>query len=198
MANGTDNNQTERGLLIVFSGPAGAGKDTLLDKWMESVPSVRRLVTYTTRAAASSEKHGIDYFFVSEEEFKEMIEESAFLEYAQVHGNWYGTPLRDIEKMRDNGRDVVLKIDVQGAAQVIEKLKDAIMIFIQAPSITELATRLRKRGRDTEEDIQLRLANAEKEMEYIPLYHYLVTNDDVGRAVETLRCIRIAEKHRIR
>ncbi|MFQ3611578.1 MAG: guanylate kinase [Fimbriimonadales bacterium] len=186
-----------RGLLIVLSGPAGVGKDTLIDQWQMVAPNVRRLVTYTTRAQARTERHGLDYYFVTEEEFKAMIEQGAFLEYAEVHGNWYGTPLQKMEELRDAGRDVVLRIDVQGAMQVRERYPEAILIFVAPPSLEELEKRLRKRGRDDEEAIQLRLQNAREEMEYIPHYDYLIINDDLNRALETLRCILIAERHRV-
>ncbi len=186
-----------RGLLIVLSGPAGVGKDTLIDQWQMVAPNVRRLVTYTTRPQARTERHGLDYYFVTEEEFKAMIAEGAFLEYAEVHGNWYGTPLQKMEELRDAGRDVVLRIDVQGAMQVRERYPEAILIFVAPPSLEELEKRLRKRGRDDEEAIQLRLQNAREEMEYIPQYDYLIVNDDLNRALETLRCILIAERHRV-
>lgn len=163
-----------------------------------AAPDLRRVVTYTTRPQAAGERQGVDYFFVSEGEFKKLIDEGAFLEHAHVHGHWYGTPLHDMERMRDAGRDAVLIIDVQGGMQVKQKLSDAIMIFVQPPSIEELEARMRKRRRDTEENIQLRLKNAEEEMTYIPHYDYLITNDVLQRAVETLRCVLIAEKHRIR
>jgi len=195
---GTALRAEQRGLLIVLSGPAGVGKDTLMEHWQMAAPTLRRVVTYTTRPQTEGERQGVDYFFVTEEEFKKLIDEGAFLEHAHVHGHWYGTPLHDMERMRDAGRDAVLIIDVQGGVQVKRKLADAIMIFVQPPSIEELEARMRKRGRDTNENIQLRLKNAMQEMTYIPQYDYLITNDILQRAVETLRCVLIAEKHRIR
>ncbi|OYT69618.1 MAG: guanylate kinase [Armatimonadetes bacterium JP3_11] len=187
-----------RGLLIVLSGPAGVGKDTLIEQWQLVAPNVRRLVTYTTRPQAINERHGLDYYFVTEAEFHALREEGAFLEYAEVHGNWYGTPRREMESLRDAGRDVVLRIDVQGAMQVRQQFPEAILIFVAPPSLQELEQRLRRRGRDDEEAIQLRLMNARAEMEYIPQYDYLIINDDLNRALETLRCILIAERHRVR
>ncbi len=187
-----------RGLLIVLSGPAGVGKDTLIEQWQLVAPNVRRLVTYTTRPQTADERHGLDYYFVTEEEFRALREENAFLEYAEVHGNWYGTPRREMEALRDAGRDVVLRIDVQGAMQVRAQFPEAILIFIAPPSIEELEQRLRRRARDDEESIQLRLMNAREEMEYIPRYDYLIINDDLNRALETLRCVIIAERHRVR
>lgn len=187
-----------RGLLIVLSGPAGVGKDTLIEQWQLVAPTVRRLITYTTRPQTRMERHGLDYYFVTEEEFQQMIAQGAFLEYANVHGNWYGTPLHKMEELRNAGRDVVLRIDVQGAMQVREKFPEAVLIFVAPPSLEELERRLRKRGRDSEEAIQLRLENARREMEYIPRYDYVVVNDDINRALETLRCILIAERHRVR
>jgi guanylate kinase len=187
-----------RGLLIVLSGPAGVGKDTLIEQWQLVAPNVRRLVTYTTRPQALTERHGLDYYFVTEEEFEVLRERGAFIEYAQVHGNWYGTPRREMEDLREAGRDVVLRIDVQGAMQVRQQYPEAILIFVAPPSLQELEQRLRRRGRDDEESIQLRLMNARDEMEYIPRYDYLVINDDLNRALETLRCVLIAERHRVR
>jgi len=182
----------------VLSGPAGVGKDTLIEQWQLVAPNVRRLVTYTTRPQALTERHGLDYYFVTEEEFDALREQGAFIEYAQVHGNWYGTPRHTMEELREAGRDVVLRIDVQGAMQVREQYPEAILIFVAPPSLQELEQRLRRRGRDDEESIQLRLMNAREEMEYIPRYDYLVVNDDLNRALETLRCILIAERHRVR
>ena len=187
-----------RGLLIVLSGPAGVGKDTLIEQWQLVAPNVRRLITYTTRPQTQKERHGLDYYFVSEEEFQRLIAEGAFLEYANVHGNWYGTPLHKMEELRNAGRDVVLRIDVQGAMQVRQRFPEAILIFIVPPSLEELERRLRKRGRDTEDAIQLRLENARCEMEYVPQYDYVIVNDDLNRALETLRCILIAERHKVR
>jgi len=187
-----------RGLLIVLSGPAGVGKDTLIEQWQLVAPNVRRLITYTTRPQTQKERHGLDYYFVSEEEFQRLIAEGAFLEYANVHGNWYGTPLHKMEELRNAGRDVVLRIDVQGAMQVRQRFPEAILIFIVPPSLEELERRLRKRGRDTEDAIQLRLENARCEMEYVPQYDYVIVNDDLNRSLETLRCILIAERHKVR
>lgn len=187
-----------RGLLIVLSGPAGVGKDTLIEQWQLVAPNVRRLITYTTRSQTQKERHGLDYYFVSEEEFQRLIAEGAFLEYANVHGNWYGTPLHKMEELREAGRDVVLRIDVQGAMQVRQRFPEAILIFIAPPSLEELERRLRKRGRDTEDAIRLRLENARREMEYVPQYDYVIVNDDLNRALETLRCILIAERHKVR
>jgi guanylate kinase len=140
-----------RGLLIVLSGPAGVGKDTLIEQWQLVAPNVRRLVTYTTRPQALTERHGLDYYFVTEEEFAALREQGAFIEYAQVHGNWYGTPRREMEDLREAGRDVVLRIDVQGAMQVRQQYPEAILIFVAPPSLQELEQRLRRRGRDDEE-----------------------------------------------
>lgn len=166
----------------MLSGPAGVGKDTLIEQWQLVAPNVRRLVTYTTRPQALTERHGLDYYFRTEEEFNALREQGAFIEYAQVHGNWYGTPRREMEDLREAGRDVVLRIDVQGAMQVRQQYPEAILIFVAPPSLQELEQRLRRRGRDDEESIQLRLMNARDEMEYIPRYDYLVINDDLNRA----------------
>ncbi len=174
------------------------GKDTLIEQWQLVAPNVRRLVTYTTRPQALNERHGLDYYFVTEEEFHALRAQGAFIEYAEVHGNWYGTPRQAMEELRNAGRDVVLRIDVQGAMQVRQQYPEAILIFVAPPSLQELEQRLRRRGRDDEEAIRIRLMNARQEMEYIPKYDYLIINDDLNRALETLRCILIAERHRVR
>ena len=121
-----------RGLLIVLSGPAGVGKDTLIEQWQLVAPNVRRLITYTTRPQTRMERHGLDYYFVTEEEFQQMIAQGAFLEYANVHGNWYGTPLHKMEELRNAGRDVVLRIDVQVPVAGFGTHPDAKLVAIPA------------------------------------------------------------------
>jgi len=190
--------KSRTGLLIVLSGPSGVGKGTLLPKLEERCPGLEECVTYTTRAPRSGEIPGVDYNFVCVEEFQRMIDEGDFLEYAQVHLDLYGSPLSSVKCLRDNGRDAILEIDVQGGLAVKEKAPDAVMIFIAPPSLEELERRLRSRLTETEEAITKRLMNAHIEVEKIPMYDYLVVNDDIDTAVDKLRCIIEAERARIR
>jgi guanylate kinase len=190
--------QERMGILIVFSGPSGVGKDTLLRRLPEVCPNLQQCVTYTTREPRPGEVAGIDYNFVCVQDFRKMIEEGEFLEYAQVHLDLYGTPLAPVVEARKQGLDVILKIDVQGGITVKQKVPDALMIFVAPPSMEELERRLRARYTDSEESIEKRLQNARAEIESIPMYDYLVLNDEVGAAVDRLRCIITAERARIR
>ena len=184
-------------LLIVLSGPSGVGKDTLLERLIEICEDVHRSVTFTTREPREGERPGVDYHFVSMDEFRRMAEQGEFLEYAQVHGHLYGSSLRRVQEMRQMNQDVVLKIDVQGGLTVKQKVPEAVMVFIAPPSIEELEHRLRSRYTDSEEAITKRLLDARKEIEQIPRYDYLVVNDEVETAVEKLRAIITAERLRI-
>lgn len=184
-------------LLIVLSGPSGVGKDTLLQRLTQVCPDMHRSVTCTTRTPRPGERPGIDYNFLSKEDFLRRIESGEFLEYAEVHGNLYGSSLRDVQEMRRDRKDVVLKIDVQGGLAVKQKVPEAVMIFIGPPSLEELERRLRGRYTDSEAAIEKRCRDARSEIEQIPRYDYLVINDDVGAAVQKLCCIITAERARI-
>lgn len=184
-------------MLIVFSGPSGVGKDTLLERLEKICPKLKRCVTYTTREPRPGEVAGVDYNFARIREFHQMIEEGEFLEYAQVHLDLYGTPLASVKELRGKGLDVVLKIDVQGALTVKEKVPDALMIFVAPPSMEELEHRLRARYTDSEAAIRKRLSDAQEEIDRIPNYDYLVVNDEIDAAVDRLRCIIMAEHLRI-
>ena len=186
------------GMLIVLSGPSGVGKDTLLQRLEEVCPRIERCVTYTTRAPRPGEVPGVDYNFISAEEFRRMIEEGKFLEYAQVHLDLYGSPLSSVAEIREDGNDAILKIDVQGGLTVKQRIPDAIMIFVAPPSMEELERRLRARYTDSEEAVIKRLEDARKELEQIPMYDYVVVNDDIESAVDKLRCIVTAERSRVR
>ena len=185
------------GMLIVLSGPSGVGKDTLLRRLEEVCPRIERCVTYTTRAPRLGEVPGVDYNFVSTEQFERMIEEGEVLEYAKVHLDLYGTPLSSVMEIREQGKDAILKIDVQGGLTVKQKATDAIMIFVAPPSMEELEHRLRARYTDAEDAIMKRLQDACTELEQIPMYDYLVINDDIESAVDKLRCIVTAERSRV-
>jgi len=188
-----------RGNLFVISAPSGAGKSTLLKKLLAAVPNLAFSVSHTTRAPRPGESNGQDYHFVDRSTFEAMRTEQAFLEWAEVHGNLYGTSRAAIEAQQAQGIDVFLDIDVQGAKQ----LRDgghpgAIFLFIAPPSLAELERRLRGRGTDSEETVQLRLNNARREMEDADRYDYLVINDQLDEAVEVLRAVVIAERCKAR
>jgi guanylate kinase len=191
-----------RGKIIVLSGPSGAGKDAVLGPLFSAgicPPRLRRCITATTRAARPGEIEGVDYFFLSPEEFERRIEERFFLEHAGYAGRFYGTPRWWVERERDGGNDVLLKIDVQGALQVRAQAPDAVLIFIAPPSFEELERRLRDRDPEADPgDLGRRLAAARAELAQTPEYDYIVVNDTIQRAVEDLKSIVLAERCRTR
>jgi len=191
-----------RGRLIVLSGPSGVGKDAVLAPLFDAAaapPRLVRCITATTRPPREGEVEGRDYLFMTEEEFEYRVDGGFFLEYARYSGRSYGTPRDWVEAQRAAGNDVLLKIEVQGALQVRERVPDAVLVFLAAPSWEELERRLRGRdpGEDPE-DLRRRLSTARHEMELAPRYDYLVVNDRIPKAVEALRSIVIAERCRIR
>ena len=196
---GRDNSvrQGSYGRLFVVSGPSGVGKDALLSRVLGTVPGLTRSVSATTRPPRPHEVNDADYHFISRPEFERAIQEGLFFEYAEYADNLYGTLRSTVEEQRARGQDVVLKIEVQGAKNVRKLAPDAILIFVQPPSMEELERRLRTRDTDSEERIQERLATARVEMESIPLYDYRVVNDILEVAADALRAIVIAERHRI-
>ncbi len=192
------NGTVRRGNLIVLSGPSGVGKDTLLAGLLKRVDGVVKCLTATTRPPREGERHGVDYLFLSIEEFERWIAEGRFLEYARYNQAYYGTPLHLVEEARAKGLDVILKIEVQGGLQVRQRVREAILIFVQPPSMEVLRQRLTARGTDTPEQIERRLRIAEEEMRVMPQYDYLVTNDHLEQAIDLLRAIILAERVRIR
>jgi guanylate kinase len=183
--------------LFVVSGPSGVGKDTVLARLHEQMPDVLRCVTVTSRPPRAGEIEGRDYFFVSVGRFREMVEADEFLEYATVHERLYGTPRAWVEAQRDAGRDVILKIDVQGGLTVRTRVRDAVLVFLAPPSVQELERRLRARLTDTEDQIAVRLLDARSELQQIPNYDYCLTNDDLERASDLLRSVILAERCRV-
>lgn len=175
------------GKLVILSGPSGVGKDTVLDAWTQADPKVKRVVAYTTRPMRTGERDGHDYNFRSVDQFEELIEKGAFLEYKLVFGNYYGTPLHDMEHMLSKGLIAVLKIDVQGALVAMKLRPDAITIFIMPPSMEELDRRIRARATETAEVIEKRLKTAHEEIELSRHYKYLVVNQDVPTLVAELQ-----------
>jgi guanylate kinase len=181
----------KRGLLIVISGPSGVGKDTVIQRLLELDRNLRYSVSGTTRRPRQGELPDANYTFLTREQFEELIAKGAFLEHATYNGNLYGTFRDRVEKMRDEGLDVVLKIDVQGAEQVRKLVPDAVSIFVVAPSEQELERRRQQRGGDSEQDMAARRKIAESEMAHASSFDHVVTNDDVERAAaEILGLIR--------
>jgi guanylate kinase len=178
-----------RGLLIVISGPSGVGKDTLIKRLLELDRNLRYSVSCTTRSPRPNEKDGVDYTFVSREQFKRLIEENAFLEWADYNGNLYGTLADRVERARADGHDIVLKIEVKGAEQVRERVPDGIFIFVVPPSVDELVRRQEERNTETSSDMNARREIATREMEYSRRYDHIVVNDELERAVAQILAI---------
>lgn len=185
--------QTKKGKLFVVSAPSGAGKTTLCNKLLEEFEHVGYSVSYTTRKPRFDEKHGIDYYFVDVEEFERMISEDEFIEWAKVHGNYYGTSRKTINDTLATGRDILLDIDPQGARQLREKLGFGCYVFIIAPSMKALEDRLRGRRTEEEDVLQLRLENAKKEIPLYREYDYIIVNEDFDTAYNELRAVYICQ-----
>ena len=186
------------GLLIVFSGPSGCGKGTLVAKLLEQRTDTVLSVSVTTRAPRPGEIDGFHYFFKTREEVERMIQNDELLEYAQYSENYYGTPRAAVEEHLKAGRNVILEIDVQGALQVMEHCENYVSIFLTVPSLEELERRLRGRGTEKEEWIQTRMQAAKNELEYIDRYQYTVLNDEVDAAFDRLNAIIETEKEKNR
>jgi guanylate kinase len=187
-----------RGLLFIVSAPSGTGKTTLVERLAQIVPGLRMSRSYTSRPARVGERDGVDYNFVSRQRFEAMIDESAFLEWADVFGNLYGTCAADTEAVLAGGEDVVLVIDVQGARQVRTRGIETVGIFVLPPSAAILEQRLRGRSQDTDEQIQRRLAKAFDEVNEFEQYEYVIVNDELDAAVDRLRAIILAERARVK
>lgn len=183
--------------LIVLSGPSGSGKGTLCKSLIQRNSNVRCVVSATSRDCRGSEVAEVSYHYIGKEGFIKKIKECAFLEYAKVYGNYYGTLKEEVFSMLEIGYDVVLEIDIQGAMQIKENYKNAIFIFVMPPSFTELKNRIYDRGRDSIEDIKKRMEEVRQELNYISEYDYVVVNDEVDKATEKIEAILIAEKCRL-
>jgi guanylate kinase len=183
----------ERGILFVVSAPSGAGKTTLVRKVISQLPWVSLSVSCTTRAPRPGEREGVDYFFITRDEFTALEREGRFIEWAQVHGDLYGTPRANLERLQ-HGEDLVLEIDTQGARKIREVFDEGVLIFILPPSLEILQGRMRARGGDLEEAIQARLHNAHKELDQKAWYDYIVVNDEIEEATRALTSIIIAER----
>ncbi|HEV2274310.1 MAG TPA: guanylate kinase [Acidobacteriaceae bacterium] len=186
------------GILFLISAPSGSGKSTLVNRVRSLVDGLDFSVSYTTRLPRGSEKDGQEYHYITRGEFEQMIERGGFLEHATVFGNYYGTAIRSLEEARAQGKDLLLDIDVQGAAQVREKMPDAVSIFVLPPNPTALETRLlhrsRAEGGDFAGEVKKRLAKAKDEIENYRRYSYILVNDDLDRAVDDLSAIILAER----
>jgi|TARA_B110000211_G_scaffold178777_1_gene202144 guanylate kinase len=188
---------TSTGTLYVFSAPSGAGKTSLVKALLEKTEDIGVSVSHTTRAPREGESDGKDYNFVSQEAFKELIEQNAFLEHAQVFDNFYGTSQVWVEQQLNAGRDVILEIDWQGAQQIRQQMPNMVSLFILPPSRDELLKRLTGRGTDSQEVIDRRMHDAVSEMSHYAEFDYLIINDNFEYALQELRSVIIARRQRI-
>lgn len=187
----------KKGKLFILSAPSGTGKTTLVRRLVKEFPQVIGNISYTSRAPRGEEKEGVDYHFISREEFERMLKKGAFLEYATVYGEFYGTEKKKVEKLLESGKHVFLVIETQGALQIREKM-EAVSIFVFPPSIEVLCARLQGRGTETPEQIEKRISWAKNEMKVgLESYNYQIINEDIDVAYDVLRSIVIAESHRI-
>lgn len=185
-----------QGMLLVVSGPSGAGKGTLCARVLGEDPNFQFSVSATTRHPREGEEHGKHYYFLSEEDFQQKVDDGAFLECALVHGNRYGTLREEVRKSLDNARDVLLDIDPQGARSVIAAMPDCVTVFILPPSYAELRKRLHTRNTEKETEIARRLGNARGEIDQLLKYQYAIVNDTVEESMRQLRAIIAAERQR--
>ncbi len=184
-----------KGRLFVISGPSGSGKTTLSSHAVKNIDNLRFSVSFTTRPIRNGEVDGVDYFFVDQNTFTEMVKEGKFAEWAKVHGNLYGTPIDNIKDTNEKGVDILLDIDVQGAEQLKQKFPDAIFIFVVPPSMKVLRKRLEMRNSEKKDDISLRLNVVKYEIQKSKEYDYIIINDDMDAAGKTIESIIIFERN---
>ncbi|WP_456464112.1 guanylate kinase [Persephonella sp.] len=182
-----------KGELFILSSPAGGGKTTISNLLIKEIPNLKRVITCTTRNPRPGEKNGVDYYFLSKQEFELRIKKGEFLEYAIVHGNYYGTPKKEVEEELSRGYDLLLVIDVQGMRQLKKNKKDIITIFLIPPSIDELKKRMEKRG-DPEIEIKKRIETAKKEIPAWREYDYIVLNDEIQKAKDNIKHIILSQR----
>ncbi len=192
-------NPPKRPLLIVLSGPSGAGKDAVLTRMRELNYPLKYITTVTTRPQRATERDNIDYHFISTKKFQKMIENNELLEWANVYGNWYGVPEKPVKQALDKGQDTIVKIDIQGAATIKKILPQAVFIFLVPPSIEELKLRLKQRHTESSFDLALRTKTAEEEIKQLSLFDYVVFSrqGEIDRAVADIEAIITAEKCRV-
>lgn len=186
-----------KGIVFVMSGPSGAGKTSILREVLRSNNNLDFSVSYATRERRPEEVQGKDYFFVTLEEFKRLQKEDEFLEWAKVHGNYYGTSRHQVSKSVDLGRDILLDVDIQGAMSLMSKLRDAVYIFVAPPSYEELINRLQSRGTEDTQSLRTRLEDAKWELEQVKNFQYLVINDNLKHSVSQFEAIITAERLRV-
>lgn len=182
------------GILFIISSPSGGGKGTLIKEILKTVPKIGYSVSYTTRKMREGELHGRDYFFVGKDQFQDLKEKGEFLEYAEVHGNFYGTSVNQIKVETEQGNDVILEIDTQGAESVKNIIPEAVGVFILPPSFEVLKQRLIRRETESREDVNLRLKNSKTEVSHYKDFEYVIINDDKAAAAGELKSIITAER----
>ena len=186
-----------KGLLLVVSGPSGAGKGTICKALLNKNDEIKLSVSATTRKPRNGEVHGVNYFFIEKEEFTKMIENGEFLEYAQIYDNFYGTPKSAIIECLEKGQDVILEIEMQGAKQIKEVYPEGVFIFVLPPSLEELKSRIVGRGTETQEEIEKRFSCAFEEINQIVNYDYFIINEDIEKSVNDVEAIISAEKNKV-
>lgn len=186
-----------QGILIVISGPSGVGKGTICREILRKYDDVEYSISATTRKPRSGERQGKEYFFYSVGEFLKLVEQEELLEWAKVYDNYYGTPKAYVEEIISKGKDCILEIDIQGAFQVKEKMPQGLFVFIMPPSREELIRRITSRGTENMEEIAKRMGKVDHELAYVRDYDYMVINDELTKAVDTIRAIITAERCRV-
>ena len=187
----------EKGVLVVVSGLSGAGKGTICKRLLEKYPDYVLSVSATSRKPRKGEENGREYFFITKDEFEDMIRDGKLLEYARYVENYYGTPKEWVEQQLESGKNIILEIELQGAFQIRDKIPEAVLVFILPPDMEELKRRLIGRGTESMEEIEKRLERAAEEMAFVPEYDYVIVNDEVEKSVDMLHNIVRSEKERV-
>lgn len=187
-----------KGFLLIVSGPAGTGKGTVCKEVLERNEDIIYSISATTRQPREGEEDGVNYLFINDDKFKNMIDKDEFLEHAHVHTNYYGTPKKFVAEQVEKGEIVLLEIDVQGALQIKQNYSEAVFVFLLPPTMEELRNRIIKRATESKEDIERRYKNAFKEIEFLGKYDYFVINNEIEKAVEDIESIIRAEKLRVK